>query len=55
MDAADMNATRDMLTSFDQQLKTDDTEAARQEMVRKVVGTFVQTKGALEANKDAGA
>jgi len=55
MDSAGMNATREMLSSFDAQLKNADTEDARKEMVRKVVQTFVDTKGALEANKDAGA
>lgn len=55
MDSAGMNATRDMLSAFDAQLKTGDTEDARKEMVRKVVNTFVETNGALQANKDAGA
>lgn len=54
MDAQGSSSTRDMLTAFDQQLKSGDTEAARQDMVRKVVDTYVETKGALEAAKDAG-
>lgn len=55
MDQAGMNATREMLASFDKQLAADDNKTARQDMVRKVIQTFVDTKGALEAKVDAGA
>jgi hypothetical protein len=44
-----------MLASFDKQLAADDNKTARQDMVRKVIQTFVDTKGALEAKVDAGA
>ncbi|KLT41776.1 hypothetical protein CC85DRAFT_275568 [Cutaneotrichosporon oleaginosum] len=56
MPPADQVAARELLNTFDKQLKPADgsepsTETKR-EIVRKVVNTFVETKGALEAAKE---
>ncbi|CAK9786961.1 unnamed protein product [Cutaneotrichosporon oleaginosum] len=58
MPPADQVAARELLNTFDKQLKPADgsepsTETKR-EIVRKVVNTFVETKGALEAAKEGG-
>lgn len=58
MPQAEQVVARELLNTFDKQLKTaDGSEPAaevKQDIVRKVVETFVQTNGALEAAKEGG-
>lgn len=52
MPQAEQVATREMLSSFDAELKQGDDQKMKQDMIKKVVGTFVDTQGALEAAKE---
>ncbi|BEI83508.1 hypothetical protein CcaverHIS002_0401120 [Cutaneotrichosporon cavernicola] len=56
MQPAEQVAARELLNTFDKQLKpadgTEPTVETKREIVRKVVDTFVETKGALEAAKE---
>lgn len=58
MPQTDQVAARELLNTFDKQLKTaDGSEASvetKRDIVRKVVNTFVETKGALEGAKEGG-
>ncbi|RSH79909.1 uncharacterized protein EHS24_009577 [Apiotrichum porosum] len=51
MATAEQVAARELLNTFDVQLK-DDNEATRQDIVRKVTDAYVATNGALEAAKE---
>lgn len=52
MPQAEQVATREMLSTFDEQLKTGDDQKMKQDMIKKVVGTFIDTQGALDASKE---
>lgn len=57
MPQAEQIAAREMMTVFDQQLKGGETEVStevKEEIVRKVVNSYVQTNGALDAAKEGG-
>lgn len=59
MPQAEQVVARELLNTFDKQLKTADGSEApvetKRDIVRKVVDTYVQTKGALEGAKEGGA
>lgn len=58
MPQAEQVVARELLNTFDKQLKPADgsepTAETKRDIVRQVVKTFIDTKGALEAAKEGG-
>lgn len=54
MPTAEQVQARELMSTFDAQLKSADDQATKRDIIGKVVDVYVKTNGGLDATKDAG-